>query len=126
MTLALDPGLPIPAGVSAIVRGKTLFGEKFVELVDPTHPSGALLKPGTQIPESRTIPPFELEQVLQSLLPVLDATKPGDLGGALHALAQGLAGNEGAARRAIDNSLVVLDAIDNNRGNLDRLLGGLA
>jgi len=125
VTLAIDPGSKIPADVDAIVRGKTLFGEKYVELIDPVHPTGALLKPGTVIPENRTIPPFELEQVLQELVPVLDATKPGDLGGALHALAQGLAGNEQAARRTIENSLRVLATLGGDRSDLDRLLAGM-
>ena len=125
VTLALDPGLKIASNVDAIVRGKTLFGEKYVELVDPAHPSGEFLKPGATIPENRTIPPFELEQVLQELVPVLDATKPGDLGGALRALAQGLAGNEQAAQRTIDNSLIVLGTLGSDRSDIDRLLAGL-
>jgi phospholipid/cholesterol/gamma-HCH transport system substrate-binding protein len=125
VTLALDNGVRIASNVAASVRGKTLFGEKYVELIDPPKPSSTLLRPGDDIPESRTIPAFELEQVLQSLVPVLDATKPGDLGGALHALAQGLAGNEEAARRTIDNALVVLRTLGASSSDLDRLLGGL-
>ena len=124
--LALDPSLRIPADVSAAVRGKTLFGEKFVELIDAPHPSGEVMKPGAVIPESRTTPPFELEQVLQTLLPVLDAAKPGDFGGALHALATGLAGNEETARRALDNSLALLDTLGAHTSRLDRLLAGSA
>jgi virulence factor Mce-like protein len=125
VTLALDDGVRIAENVTASVRGKTLFGEKYVELIDPPEPSKTFLQPGDEIPESRTIPAFELEQVLQSLVPVLDATKPGDLGGALHALAQGLAGNEEAARRSIDNALIVLRTLGASASDLDRLLGGL-
>ena len=125
VTLALKPHLPIPAGVSASIRGKTLFGEKYVELIDPPTPTDQILKAGTSIPESRTIPAFELEQVLQHLVPVLDAAQPGDLGGALHALAQGVAGNEQAAQRTIDNALIVLATLGANHQNIDRLLGGI-
>jgi phospholipid/cholesterol/gamma-HCH transport system substrate-binding protein len=125
ITLALDQGLRIPADVTASIRGKTLFGEKYVELIDPTKPSGGFLKPGDHIPETRTVQPFELEQVLESLVPVLDAAKPGDLGGALHALATGVVGNEEVAQRTIDNALVVLETLGKSSGDLDRLLGGL-
>jgi virulence factor Mce-like protein len=125
VVLALKPNLRIPAGVSASIRGKTLFGEKFVELIDPPKPTSERLKPGTVIPENRTIPAFELEQVLQHLVPVLDATAPGDLGGALHALAVGIAGNEEAAQRTIDNSLKILAALGANEQTLDRLLSGI-
>ncbi len=125
VVLALDRGQRLPADVSAAIRGKTLFGEKFVELLDPAKPSGAILKPGARIPEDRTVGPFELEEVLQSLIPVLDAAKPGDLGGALHALAQGVAGNEQIARRTIDNALIALRTVSEHRAELDRLLAGV-
>ncbi len=125
VVLALEPGQPIPAGASASIRGKTLFGEKYVELIDPPEPTNEILKAGATIPESRTIPPFELEQVVQSLIPVLDAAEPGDLGGALHALAQGVAGNEEIAGRSIDNALIVLRTLREHRPELDRLLAGI-
>jgi virulence factor Mce-like protein len=125
VVLALKPHVRIPAGVSASIRGKTLFGEKFVELIDPPQPTDERLEPGTVIAEDRTIPAFELEQVLQHLVPVLDATEPGDLGGALHALAVGLGGNEEAAQRTIDNSLKILAALGANERTLDRLLSGV-
>jgi ABC-type transporter Mla subunit MlaD len=103
-----------------------LFGEKYVELIDPPNPAAAgLLKPDSQIPEERTIAPFELEEVLRTLQPVLDATSPGDLGGALHALAEGLAGQEDEARRTIDNALIVLRTLAGTKPDLDRLLGGV-
>jgi virulence factor Mce-like protein len=126
ITLTIEPQQHIPALVGASVRGKTLFGEKFIELVDPTKPDGRFLKAGDQIPESRTVAPFELEQVIQSLIPVLDAAQPGDLGGALHALAQGLAGQEDEARRAIGNTLLLLQTLNQHRGDIDRLLAGSA
>jgi phospholipid/cholesterol/gamma-HCH transport system substrate-binding protein len=124
ISLALDPKHKIPSGVSASIRGKTLFGEKFVELIDSSTTDAGPLQPGDEIPLSRTVPPFELEQVLKSLNPVLDAAEPGDLGGALHALAEGLAGQEDEVRRALDNALVFLRAIGGKTQDLDRILAG--
>ncbi len=124
VVLTMQPRHRIPANVSASIRGKTLFGEKFVELIDPEKPNGQLLKPGDVIPESRTIPPLEIEQVLDSLQPLLDAIEPGDLGGALGAVAEGLTGQEEAARRAIDNTLTLLTTLGAGREDLDRLLAG--
>lgn len=124
VTLTLQPRHRIPAGVSASIRGKTLFGEKYVELIDPESPTAALLKTGDEIPESRTISPLELEQVLDSLQPLLDAVEPGDLGGAIGALAEGLAGQEEEARRAIDNTLALLKTLGASRDDLDRLASG--
>jgi len=125
VTLAITPGMRIPEDVMAGVGAKTLFGEKFVALVDPAHPSGALLKNGDVIPENRTQAPFELDQVISALVPILDSAKPGDLGGALHALAVGLAGQEQDARDAIDKGVTALAVLAAHKGDLDRLLAGM-
>src|SRR6266566_5951988 len=108
-----------------MVGAKTLFGEKFVALVDPAHPNGRLLRNGDQIPENRTTPPFELDQVIAALVPILDSAKPGDLGGALHALAVGLAGQEAGTRDAIEKGLTALGVLAAHKADLDRLLVGL-
>lgn len=125
VTLALDPGMQIPENVTATVGAKTLFGEKFVQLVDPEHPNGQLLRNGDAIPENRTKPPFELDQVIAALVPILNAAQPGDLGGALHALAVGLAGQEQDARTAIDKGVTALAVLAAHKGDLDRLLAGM-
>lgn len=125
VTLAITPGMQIPEDVTAGVGAKTLFGEKFVTLVDPVHPSGRLLHNGDVIPEDRTQPPFELDQVISALVPILDSAKPGDLGGALHALAVGLAGQEQDARDAMDKGLTALAVLSAHKGDLDRLLAGM-
>ncbi|TMK81713.1 MAG: MCE family protein [Actinobacteria bacterium] len=125
VTLAIDPGMQIPEDVTAMVGAKTLFGEKFVALVDPAHPNGRLLRNGDQIPENRTTPPFELDQVIAALVPILDSAKPGDLGGALHALAVGLAGQEQGARDAMDKGVTALAVLAAHKGDLDRVLAGM-
>jgi virulence factor Mce-like protein len=125
VTLSIHPGLQIPEDVTATVTAKTLLGEKYVQLVDPAHPNGRLLRPGAEIPENRTQPPFELDQVIQKLVPLLDAAKPGDLGGALHAIAVGLAGQEDVARDSITKGVTALGVLAAHKADLDRLLAGL-
>ncbi len=125
VTLAITPGMKIPEDVTAGVGAKTLFGEKYVALVDPAHPSGRLLRNGDVIPEARTQPPFELDQVISAIVPILDSAKPGDLGGALRALAVGLAGQEADARDSIDKSVTALAVLAAHKGDLDRLLAGM-
>lgn len=134
-TLAMDPSQRVPSNVSASIRGKTLFGQKFVALTDSpliaahgadSSPSTRVLKAGDRIPRSKTVEPFELEQVLSSAAPVLDVVKPGELGGALGALAQGFAGQEDAGRRSIDNGLAALQSLNSSSEDIDRLLAGLA
>ena len=124
MTLSIDSNQRVPNDVTASIRGKTLFGEKFVSLVDDQPPGPQTLKDGDVIDQSRTVDPFELEDVLRSGMPVLDAIEPKDLGGALSALAEGVSGQEEEARRSIDNGLISLKSLNSSSG-LESLLSGL-
>jgi phospholipid/cholesterol/gamma-HCH transport system substrate-binding protein len=92
--MALDPdsvGL-IPANVSARLLPKTLFGEKYVDLVLPEQPAARSIRAGDVIPQDRSRVAIELEQVLDDLLPLLRTIKPEKLSATLNALATGLEG----------------------------------
>ena len=81
----------IPANVSARLVPKTIFGEKYVDLVTPAQPSGFLAS-GSVIPEDRSTPALEINQALDDLLPVLRTVRPADVNLTLTALATGLKG----------------------------------
>jgi phospholipid/cholesterol/gamma-HCH transport system substrate-binding protein len=92
--IALQPrtaGL-IPANVSARLLPKTLFGEKFVDLVLPRHPAQRRLSEGDVIPQDRSTTAIELERVLDDLLPLLRTVQPAKLNATLGALATALEG----------------------------------
>ena len=92
--LALAPstvGL-IPRNVSARLLPKTLFGEKFVDLVIPAKPSPLRLSEGDVIPQDRSSTAIELETVLDNILPLLRTIKPDKLNATLDALATALEG----------------------------------
>ena len=92
--LALDPdkvGL-IPENVQARLLPKTLFGEKFVDLVIPEHPSARSLHAGDVIPQDRTKTAIELQKVFDDLLPLLRTLDPPKLNATLGALATALEG----------------------------------
>jgi phospholipid/cholesterol/gamma-HCH transport system substrate-binding protein len=94
LTLALDPGKVglIPANVQARLLPKTLFGEKYVDLVIPAHPSVRHIAAGSVIPQDRSRPALEIDQVLNDLLPVLKALNPAELNATLTAIATALQG----------------------------------
>src|SRR3954468_16469661 len=81
----------IPANVSARLVPKTIFGEKYVDLVPPARPSGYLAS-GSVVPEDRSTPALELNQALDDLLPGLRPVHPADVNATLTALATGLQG----------------------------------
>ena len=94
LTLALDPRKVslIPANVEARLLPKTLFGEKYVDLVIPPRPSARHIVEGSVIPEDRSRPAIEIDQVLNDVLPVLQALNPAELNATLGAIATALQG----------------------------------
>jgi virulence factor Mce-like protein len=122
VTMRLDEAQEIPDNVNAAIRAKTLFGEKFIDLILPGKPSGRRLAPGDEIPQSRTIPPIEVETILEKGVPLLEAVDPEAFGAALHALAEGVVGNEDALRRATLQSEKLLTETERTLPNLERNL----
>jgi phospholipid/cholesterol/gamma-HCH transport system substrate-binding protein len=108
----------IPANVGAQIRAKTIFGEKWVELLYPNEPEEARLSDGAEIPEDRTIDPLEVETILNVAAPLLDAIDPEHLAGALDALASGFVGHEDAAIRGIEDGIRALRVMNDNEGLL--------
>ncbi|MDQ1617296.1 MAG: phospholipid/cholesterol/gamma-HCH transport system substrate-binding protein [Actinomycetota bacterium] len=92
--LALKPGSVdlIPSNVRARLLPKTLFGEKFVDLVIPPNPSPQPLSAGDVIPQDHSRTAIELERVLDNIMPLLRAVKPAQLNETLDAFATALEG----------------------------------
>jgi virulence factor Mce-like protein len=90
----LKPGMlkDLPTNVMARLVPKTLFGEKYVDLVLPSHPATTHLVSGSVIPEDRTKPALEIDQALNDLLPVLRDVQPAKLDETLTAISSALQG----------------------------------
>ncbi len=106
--LALQPdkvGL-IPRNVSARLLPKTLFGERFVNLVIPKDPSPEAIKSGDVISQDRSSTSLELERVFDDLMPLLRTLEPAKLNATLNAIATAI---QGRGDR-LGANLVTLDA----------------
>ncbi|MCX6398118.1 MAG: MCE family protein [Propionibacteriales bacterium] len=92
LTLGIKPDKikQVPSNVTASILPKTLFGEKYVELVIPQDPSSTSLKANDRI--TQTALPVEVERVLNDLFPLLDSIQPAELNGTLNAIATALEG----------------------------------
>lgn len=108
VVLAIDPEFAenIPRNVDASILPTTLFGQKYVSLIDPAHADRRPLVDQQVIPSSRVDVTTELSSVLSRLFPVLRAVRPQDLNTALTALATGLNGRG----KLIGETLEQLDA----------------
>ncbi|MGC5019288.1 MCE family protein [Micromonospora sp. DT47] len=92
--LALDPATTsrIPADVSARLLPKTLFGERYVELVPASGGTAAPIRDGAVITQDRSRTAVELERILDQALPLLQAVRPDQLAATLGAIATALEG----------------------------------
>ena len=94
ITLAMKPDMigRIPAGVTAQILPKTLFGEKYIALIAPegAGPDDESLKAGDTI--EKAVVPIEVEKLLNDLYPLLQAVEPAELSYTLTAVSQALEG----------------------------------
>ncbi|HEX6872124.1 MAG TPA: MCE family protein [Micromonosporaceae bacterium] len=94
LRLALDPDLAgqVPANVSARLLPRTLFGEKYVQLVAPAGPAMAAITDGAVIGQDRSENAVEVARILDEVLPLLQAIRPDALATTLGTLAYALDG----------------------------------
>ncbi|MGW4566128.1 MCE family protein [Streptomyces sp. NPDC004561] len=96
----------IPSNVHARLLPKTLFGEKYVDLVPPAESVARPIRAGDVITQDRTTVGIEVQQLMNDLLPLLRAVQPGELNATLSAFATAL---EGRGDRIGDNLVRVED-----------------
>ncbi|MGW3623050.1 MCE family protein [Streptomyces sp. NPDC000880] len=82
----------IPADVHARLLPKTLFGEKYVDLVAPSGSAGRHIRAGDVITQDRTEAGIELQHLMNDLLPLLRTVRPSELNATLSAFATALDG----------------------------------
>jgi phospholipid/cholesterol/gamma-HCH transport system substrate-binding protein len=92
----------IPANADVEIKPTTLFGQKYVEFVDPTTISGHGIDDGTLIASDRVRTSVELEKILARLSTILTTVQPQDLNASLHAVATALSGNGNDIGEAMD------------------------
>jgi phospholipid/cholesterol/gamma-HCH transport system substrate-binding protein len=102
LTLGIKPEWigKIPKNVTASILPKTLFGEKYVELVVPADAAGQALRAGDTITQTQL--PIEVERVLNDIYPLLRAVQPAELNYTLNALATALEGRGNAIGQNIE------------------------
>lgn len=82
----------IPENIKVEILPTTLFGQKYIALIDPDDPSEKALSDGDVIPSSRVRTNVELSTILANLFPLLRSIRPADLSTTLYALANALRG----------------------------------
>lgn len=120
----IDKGQRIPVSANAVIRPKTLFGEKFVDIdPGPNETTGPFLKDEGVINE--TLGGFELEEVLSDLYPILKAVNPKDLSTVIGVLADSGEGMGPAINRQIANFALLADIQARHDANFRQFLDDL-
>ncbi len=126
--IALKPeaAKAIPENVDVRILPTTLFGQKYVDLVDPAVPARASLTDGTVIPASRVSTNVELQQILANLFPLLRSIRPADLSTTLTSIADALDGRGEQIGRTLDDLDEYLTALNPHLPTLQADLAELA
>lgn len=128
VTMRLQPGIQLRQGTRAVIRPKTLLGEKFVELVRPRGSNDAYLASGSTIPKSLTGQAVEIDDILNAMdAPTRKAMSASfrELGIALDQRQQDL----NQALSPLDNTIANFRPLarvgENRQKELDRILTNL-
>ena len=94
LKLDLDPSIikQLPSTTTALLLPKTLFGERYVDLVAPPGAPAGGLRSGAVIAQESTDEAVQLQDVFDKLLPMLQALEPQKLAATLGELADFLRG----------------------------------
>lgn len=94
MRLDLDPDVvkQLPPTTTALLLPKTLFGERYVDLVAPTGAAAGGLRSGAVIAQDSSDEAVQLQDVFDRMLPMLQALEPQKLSATLGELASMLRG----------------------------------
>lgn len=106
--LRLNEKHRLPNDSRVEIRSKTVFGQKWVELIPPADSTADPFEKGDVIPDSRTDEPLELERALQLGHDLLGEIPLSDLSELLRTLADSFEGSEADAANAVDQGLIAL------------------
>ena len=109
--LELDPKARIARDTRANLVPKTLFGDKYVQL-DPAPPGAQMLRDGDEIARSKTGPATEVQDVIDRVVPMLEAVDPERFGATLASLGEGLGGTGNDLRRMMEGWTPALEEME--------------
>lgn len=122
LSLAMKPDYikDVPAGVTAQLIPKTLFGEKYVALIPPENLTGQSLRAGDVITKAEV--PIEVEALLNDLYPLLEAVDPASLSYTLTAVSTAL---EGRGAKLGDTLVTLNDYLKKTEPDVPQLIDDL-
>lgn len=130
VTMTIDHGVAVPAGVKALVVAPSVIADRYIQLT-PAYTGGPQIAAGAAIPVSRTAVPVEVDQVYASLDKLATALGPagvnkhGALSGLIKTGSANLAGNGGYLHDMITEFGGLSKTLGQSSGNLFASLSSL-
>jgi phospholipid/cholesterol/gamma-HCH transport system substrate-binding protein len=127
--MEIDTNQQVPADSTAAIETKTLFGEKFVDIIPAdtqVQLTGPFLKGGQYITKTDATRGTELEDVLAAAYPVLAKIDPDQLATVLDTLAQAAQGEGPAINQQLGNFQQLADVVAADDVDTQQLLSDLA
>ena len=126
VTMSIEDGIEIPAGVDAEIRFRNLIGQRMVSLVErPRSGIEGTLADGDRITLDRTEPAFDLTLLFNGLRPLIRSTDAKDINIVSNALVEALDGRSDEVENILANLTDVADLLASRDQELSTLLDGL-
>ncbi|MBC2639336.1 MULTISPECIES: MCE family protein [unclassified Rhodococcus (in: high G+C Gram-positive bacteria)] len=128
LALAIQPDKAplIPSNATARLLPKTLFGERYVSLIVPEGDTAPPIQAGDTLRQDKSGNAVEVGEVLDGLLPLLQAIPPQDLANTLGALSQGLSGRGAELGLTLDRLEEIFGGLNTELPAIQEDLRGLA
>jgi phospholipid/cholesterol/gamma-HCH transport system substrate-binding protein len=109
ITMDIDDSVRIPTDVTATVKPKTLFGEKFVDLEFTDGSGGPFLGDGDEIADAGAA--TEVEEMVAGLTPLFEGIDETELATLLTELTEAAAGQGDDVARSLDSAAAATDVL---------------
>lgn len=117
--------LVLTKGTRAAVRYLNLVGDRYLELVNDPGPS-EFLPEGALIPEDRTMPALDLDQLLGGLKPVIQGLNPQDVNALTTSLIEIFQGQGGTLESLLSRTSTFTNTLADNSAVMEQLIDNLS
>jgi phospholipid/cholesterol/gamma-HCH transport system substrate-binding protein len=123
VTMHYDEDVEVPSEASAVIVSPSVVGDRYVQLT-PAYTSGAVMEDNTELDESRTSVPLELDQIYSSIdrftvaLGPTGANKNGALTDLLESTAKNFGGEGATFNQTIQDFGRFSETLENNKEEL--------
>jgi len=121
IALQINKGVKLSQGISASIRLRTLLGKKFIDIADPG--TGHLIASGTVIPETRTKPATDVDEVITAFKGSVQRTDVAAVNSVMQEFDQVMAGRAGDVSRLLQGLSSLSTNLAGRKADIDRLIG---